>query len=615
MPRGSAGCVQDSSDEDDPLGGAALVLYGPQIPKACECFLQIRRHFCLPQAPDDSGRCDLYTARHTGVARCYTRGSLPPERQYSDWPDPGEANVSWWVPPHELGRRAGPGEHFAQVPYSEVVSGKHNNGKGGHENGGGITPMMGRTPTSLSTAALRGATTEAGALGPLPANQHLQSASASGVSPDKTVHRLTGLSRATASAAGEVSAYQASATARKGGGGMDCSRSVAWGPELNDTRQLRDRAYNRTHVRIYRYELPWNISHDCLLHEAAYHWDRLYGAFQAFETLLAQDWVVRTENPWEANLFYVQANTYLYSQNVIDPTAHVARVLNYVRMRYPTFWRRNRGKDHVIWIPGDMGPCLLPGARFIQYPIKLAHFGLQVHKNNYTNMPGARPAEWIKGAHEEYSCFKHEKDVVVPPHYADFHHIDKAEATFQASLAANHSRPYLLFFAGTIRDHQAHYSGGARQAFHKHLVAPDEGKSEADKLYPDLKFGGPASETGYQAQFCLIPYGDGWGNRIMFAAYQACIPVITQDYVHQPFDEVIPYEEFAVRIRNLDIPDLVHHLRAIPQSSIHAMRAAWHKYWSAYFWYPDHGGTAYNWTIRSLHKKLYNLWGHHYRLQ
>lgn len=45
-------------------------------------------------------------ARHTGVARCYTRGSLPPERQYSDWPDPSETNVSWWVPPHELGQRA-----------------------------------------------------------------------------------------------------------------------------------------------------------------------------------------------------------------------------------------------------------------------------------------------------------------------------------------------------------------------------------------------------------------------------------------------------------------------------------------------------------------------------
>ena len=31
---------------------------------------------------------------------------------------------------------------------------------------------------------------------------------------------------------------------------------------------------------------------------------------------LYKDWAVRTENPWEANLFYVPALTYFYSSNV-----------------------------------------------------------------------------------------------------------------------------------------------------------------------------------------------------------------------------------------------------------------------------------------------------------
>ena len=44
----------------------------------------------------------------------------------------------------------------------------------------------------------------------------------------------------------------------------------------------------------------------------------------------------------------------------------------------------------------------------------------------------------------------------------------------------------------------------------------------------DIKFGGPSDYDPARSTFCLIPYGDGWGNRIMFAAPQACIPVITQ---------------------------------------------------------------------------------------
>jgi hypothetical protein len=44
----------------------------------------------------------------------------------------------------------------------------------------------------------------------------------------------------------------------------------------------------------------------------------------------------------------------------------------------------------------------------------------------------------------------------------------------------------------------------------------------------DLLFGGASTHEGYHSEFCFIPYGDGWGNRIMFSMVHACIPVITQ---------------------------------------------------------------------------------------
>jgi hypothetical protein len=41
--------------------------------------------------------------------------------------------------------------------------------------------------------------------------------------------------------------------------------------------------------------------------------DPIYTAYQHFMASLYKDWAVRTENPWEANLFYVPALTYFYS--------------------------------------------------------------------------------------------------------------------------------------------------------------------------------------------------------------------------------------------------------------------------------------------------------------
>ena len=41
--------------------------------------------------------------------------------------------------------------------------------------------------------------------------------------------------------------------------------------------------------------------------------DQIYTAYQHFMRQLYSDWSVRTENPWEADLFYVPALTYFYS--------------------------------------------------------------------------------------------------------------------------------------------------------------------------------------------------------------------------------------------------------------------------------------------------------------
>jgi hypothetical protein len=49
--------------------------------------------------------------------------------------------------------------------------------------------------------------------------------------------------------------------------------------------------------------------------------------------------VCRTENPWEANLFYIPAMTYAFSENTGNSVLHSRRAIDYVRQQWPFFNR------------------------------------------------------------------------------------------------------------------------------------------------------------------------------------------------------------------------------------------------------------------------------------
>ncbi|KAK3266018.1 hypothetical protein CYMTET_25337, partial [Cymbomonas tetramitiformis] len=66
--------------------------------------------------------------------------------------------------------------------------------------------------------------------------------------------------------------------------------------------------------------------------------------------------------------------------------------------------------------------------------------------------------------------------------------------------------------------------------------------------------------------FCLSPAGAGWSHRTTLAALYGCIPVILQDDIAQPFEELLPYDRFAVRVKEEDIEELPDLLRSIPSA-------------------------------------------------
>ena len=59
----------------------------------------------------------------------------------------------------------------------------------------------------------------------------------------------------------------------------------------------------------------------------------------------------------------------------------------------------------------------------------------------------------------------------------------------------------------------------------------------------------------------------------------------------------------------IDIPNLISILRAVGDEEQRMMRLKMAEHFRAFTWDPEHGGQAYNYTIKSLHKRLVALWG------
>jgi hypothetical protein len=60
----------------------------------------------------------------------------------------------------------------------------------------------------------------------------------------------------------------------------------------------------------------------------------------------------------------------------------------------------------------------------------------------------------------------------------------------------------------------------------------------------------PPEQLGrhHARRFCLAPYGWGWGIRLTQTLLLGCVPVIIQPHVFQPFEDVLDYDAFSVRL-------------------------------------------------------------------
>mmetsp|Transcript_66357 Transcript_66357/g.209790 ORF Transcript_66357/g.209790 Transcript_66357/m.209790 type:complete len:369 (-) Transcript_66357:422-1528(-) len=154
-------------------------------------------------------------------------------------------------------------------------------------------------------------------------------------------------------------------------------------------------------------------------------------------------------------------------------------------------------------------------------------------------------------------CYDPLKDVVVPPYniqykkqaqlyYADWK-LPGPDGKGGVWGKGAEGRRHTFMFAGRLRP-DLHYSQGIRHEVFKHLKHTP-GFEVAERL-PN------AMQSMMQSKYCGVFTGHGWGIRISQVSANGCIPVVIQDWVTQPLEEVVPFWSFALRFSRQQIKDL-----------------------------------------------------------
>lgn len=371
---------------------------------------------------------------------------------------------------------------------------------------------------------------------------------------------------------------------------------------------------------IYIYDLPPDFNSQLLQgrhwkfecvsriydHRNATMWtDDLYGAEMAFyESILASPH--RTLNGEEADFFFVPVLDSCIITRA-DDAPHLSlrdymglrsyltldiykKAHDHIAEHYP-YWNRSSGRDHLWFFSWDEGACYAP--KEIWNSMMLVHWGNTNSKHNHSttaywgdnwdNVPSSR-----RGNHP---CFDPDKDLVVPA----WKRPDGSRLNKKLWARPREQRKTLFFFNGNLGPAyekgrpESTYSMGIRQKVANEFGSSPNKEGKLGKQHADDVIVTPLRSENYHEDlassvFCGVMPGDGWSGRMEDSILQGCIPVIIQDGIYLPYENVLNYESFAVRIGEDDIPNLINILRGFNESEIEFKLSNVRKIWQRFMY-------------------------------
>ncbi|GAB2266985.1 hypothetical protein Dimus_001971 [Dionaea muscipula] len=371
---------------------------------------------------------------------------------------------------------------------------------------------------------------------------------------------------------------------------------------------------------IYVYDLPpefnslllegQHFQHQCVnrLYDdknATFWTEQLYGAQMAlYESILASPH--RTLNGEEADFFFVP----ILDSCIItraDDAPHLSmkdhrglrsslalefyrKAYDHILEQYP-YWNRSSGKDHIWFFSWDEGACYAP--KEIWNSMMLVHWGNTNSKHNHSttaywadNWDGISLAR--RGNHP---CFDPSKDLVLPA----WKHPDLISLRSKLWKRSREQRNNLFYFNGNLGPAYANgrpeatYSMGIRQKLAEEFGSSPDKDGKLGKQHQDDVVVTPLRSNNYHealatSLFCGVLPGDGWSGRMEDSILQGCIPVVIQDGIYLPYENVLNYESFAVRIHEDEIPNMIKILRGFNETEVEFKLSNVKKIWQRFLY-------------------------------
>ena len=343
-------------------------------------------------------------------------------------------------------------------------------------------------------------------------------------------------------------------------------------------------------VKIYVYDLPSKFNKDMVKRYRRCASDQ-YGTEVFFhEALTRHGNEFRTMKPEEADFFFVPiyGECFLWQHEMLRGDGHEKsfkltndffnEALDLVKAK--GFWDKSGGRDHVFVFPGARGPTIFSDWRS------------KIRMSVYLTPEGDRKA----------SYFNTWKDIVIPGMEFDPQFYTESSRN-ELITAYGKDRQFLSFFRGTI-DHKdgASYSRGLRPRL-KNILA-NEKDVIYDKKRKDCDRRCYRKEMA-QSKFCLNPLGwTPWTLRFYQALMTRCIPVMIADDIEFPFENEVDYTEFALKIPEKDVDNIVALMRGMSDEELERRRDVMDRIWKKYTYQrPPQPGDAFYSTMEELARK------------
>ncbi len=295
----------------------------------------------------------------------------------------------------------------------------------------------------------------------------------------------------------------------------------------------------------------------------------------------------------------VAAEADYYFVPCVDHAGLISRAaaLAHIKAHAPAAWARAQGRDHIMMGAHDNGVVAYFPDRATNVDARsiifLSHMGLWMGSQRFGVLGGFIPGQDIvvpsnqpqmEGALRSSPYLNAEaRNATVAANGTSASPFLNATAAVNATAAAALSnasaamngttaRPTLLFFAGKV----LRVADGA--AHNVRWAVANASQGHGDMHIVDGTTSEFHSEMTH-ATFCLgaSGQGGGWGRRSTTSALHGCIPVFIQDNTSATLEELLPWNEFSVRLAEAQVPHLHSTLRRMVHQEpgrVTAMQAA-----------------------------------------